>query len=191
VLSINNAPQLLDVDKRTDLVTVSLGLNDAGFSSMIQQCQAVAPTDPTGAPCKASFQTLQGDALLAQVAAVRGKLTRVLDLVKERAPDARVMVVGYPQLVPESGTCPELPFAAGDYDYARQYFQLLDATMSQVARRERVTYIDVLDASAGHDVCAGDDAWVLGAAQSTRTMVWHPFASEQRAVAGMILDALE
>jgi lysophospholipase L1-like esterase len=190
VMSIDNAPQLLAVDKHTDLVTVSLGINDAGFSTLLQQCPTLAPSDPTGAPCQASFQTPEGDSLLAQVDAVSGKLTRVLDLVKDRAPDARVMVVGYPQLVPASGSCPELPFAAGDYGYARDYFERLGATMSEVAHREHVTYIDVLDASAGHDVCAGDDAWVLGEAQSTRTMVWHPFASEERAVADMVLDAL-
>ncbi len=187
----NNPPQLSAVNARTDLVTVSLGLNDAGFASLMTQCPALAPYDPTGAPCQASFQTPQGDMLFAGAVAVRDKVTRVLELVKSRAPRAQVMLIGYPQLVPDSGTCPALPFAVGDYAYARQFFIALDASMRLAARRAGVTYIDVLTASDGHDVCAGADAWVLGAIPSARTTRYHPFANEQRAVAAMVVDAVK
>ena len=186
----SNPPQLVEVNARTDLVTVSLGLNDVGYWGLITQCEALAPNDPTGAPCQASFQTPQGDMALAGMVAVRDSLTRVLELAKSRAPRAQVMLVGYPQLVPESGTCPELPFATGDYAYVRQFFVALDATMRQAARLEGVTYIDVLTASDGHDVCAGRDAWVLGAIPSTRSTPYHPFANEQRAIAAMVVAAL-
>ena len=118
--------------------------------------------------------------LFAGAVAVRDKVTRVLELVKSRAPRAQVMLIGYPQLVPDSGTCPALPFAVGDYAYARQFFIALDASMRLAARRAGVTYIDVLTASDGHDVCAGADAWVLGAIPSARTTRYHPFANEQR-----------
>ena len=186
----SNPPQLLEVNARTDLVTVSLGLNDAGFASLMSQCPALAAYDPTGAPCQASFQTPMGDVLFAGVVAARDRLTRVLELVKSRAPHAQVMLIGYPQLVPDSGTCPELPFAVGDYAYARQFFVALDAAMRLAARRTRVRYIDVLTASHGHDVCAGADAWVLGATPSPRAAPYHPFANEQHAVAALVADAL-
>ena len=185
-----NPPQLSEVNARTDLVTVSLGLNDAGFASLMTQCPKVAPNDPAGAPCQKSFQTPLGDLLFAGVVATGDKVTRVLELVKDRAPHAQVMLIGYPQLVPDSGTCPELPLAVGDYAYARQFFVAVDAVMRQAARRAGVTYVDVLTASHGHDVCAGSDAWVQGASPSTRTAPYHPFASEQRAVAAMVVDAL-
>jgi lysophospholipase L1-like esterase len=186
-----NPPQLSEVTARTDLVTVSLGINDAGFASLFTQCPAVAVYDPTGAPCQRSFQTVMGDLLFAGVYAVTDRLTRVLELVKSRAPHAQIMLIGYPQPVPDSGTCAELPFAVGDYAYARQFFVALDSSMRLAARQAGVTYIDVLTASHGHDVCAGENAWVQGAGTSTRSTAYHPFANEQRAVAGMVVDALK
>ena len=185
-----NQPQLWAVNARTELVTVSLGVNDAGFASLFTQCPAVAGYDPAGAPCQKSFQTPMGDVLFAGVLAVRDRLTRVLDLVKSRAPRAQVMVIGYPQPVPERGTCAELPFAAGDYAYARQFFVALDASMRAAARRSGVTYIDVMSASRGHDICAGEAAWVQGAGVTGRSTAYHPFANEQRAVAAMVLNTL-
>ena len=188
--SVTNPPQLSQVNRRTDLVTVSLGLNDAGFGNLLAQCTALAPRDPTGAPCQASFQTPLGDMLFARLVATRDNLARVLELVKSRAPRAHVVLIGYPQLVPESGTCPELPFATGDYAYARQFFIAVNAVMRATARRADVTYIDVLAASQGHDVCAGDDSWVQGSGPSGRSMIYHPYANEQRAIAARVVDAL-
>jgi lysophospholipase L1-like esterase len=187
---VRTPPQLARVTRRADLVTVSLGVNDAGFASLITRCQAVAPLDPTGSPCRASFRTAEGDSLRRRMPRVGHRIEQVLAQVRRRAPNARVMLVGYPQPVPRTGTCPALPFAAGDYAYARRFFEEVGATMAATARRAGVTYVDVLAASAGHDVCAGDRAWVLGAIPSTRTAQWHPFASEQRAVAAMVVAAL-
>ncbi|WP_051246322.1 SGNH/GDSL hydrolase family protein [Nocardioides halotolerans] len=187
----SNPPQLSQVDARADLVTVSLGVNDAGFASLFSQCPALAAYDPMGAPCRASFQTPTGDLLLAGVHAVRERLARVLEEVQTRAPRAQVLLVGYPQPVPESGTCAQLPLAAGDYAYAREFFVALDASMRLAARDAGATYIDVLTASRGHDICAGRDAWVLGAGPSGRTAPYHPFAREQRAVAALVVDAVK
>ena len=47
-------------------------------------------------------------------------------------------------------------------------------------------------ASAGHDICAGADAWVNGInTDLTRAVAFHPFAEEQQAVADLILDELD
>ena len=43
-----NPPQLSEVTARTDLVTVSLGINDAGFASLFTQCPSVAVLRPDG-----------------------------------------------------------------------------------------------------------------------------------------------
>ncbi len=40
-----------------------------------------------------------------------------------------------------------------------------------------MTYVDVLGASAGHDICAGDQAWVNGVTRIPEVAVeYHPFA---------------
>ena len=42
-----------------------------------------------------------------------------VDGVRERSPQARILLVGYPQIVPAAGTCAELPLADGDYAFVR------------------------------------------------------------------------
>jgi lysophospholipase L1-like esterase len=186
-----NPPQLSAVDDHTDLVTVSLGVNDAGLAQLLYACGALAPSDPAGAPCETSFNTAQGNSLLTNMPAVGEGVERVLGLVKAQAPHARVLLVGYPQLVPPTGMCAQLPFAAGDYAYVRTFFTTLDATMEMAAARAGVDYVDVLKASRGHDVCAGSEAWVDGVVATGRAMAYHPFANEQRAVASLVLDTIK
>jgi lysophospholipase L1-like esterase len=186
-----NPPQLAALGRRTDLVTVSLGINDAGFSAILERCTELALLDPQGSPCRASYQGPDGDALLSRLIVVGQSLERELGLVRQGAPRAQVVVVGYPQLVPEVGTCPDMPFATGDYAYFAEFLTDLDAIMRAAAHRAGVRFVSLLGPSRGHDVCAGDEAWVLGARPSPRTTVWHPFANEQRAVAGLVADALE
>ncbi len=185
-----NQPQLREIDRRTDLVTIGFGVNDADYGILLTRCLAVADQDPLGSPCRASFQTPEGDAILSKIPAVGERVERVIRLVQKKGPNAQVVVVGYPQLVPKTGTCPDLPFAVGDYGYLAEYLVDLDTAIRAAARRTGATYVDVLTASAGHDVCAGDDAWVLGALTNPRTVVFHPFANEQRAIAGLVADKL-
>jgi lysophospholipase L1-like esterase len=186
-----NMPQLNAVDRRTDLVTISLGVNDADFYLLLTRCLQVAADDPQGTPCRDSFQTPAGDQLLTGIPDIGRRLERVVRLVQRMAPGAQVVVIGYPQLVPESGTCPELPFAAGDYAYLGEFIAAVDTVIRTAARHTGTTYVDLLAASAGHDICAGEDAWVLGAAASPRSTPFHPFANEQRAVATLVVDALQ
>ena len=185
------APQLAAVDPRADLVTVSLGVNDAGFGLILSLCSQLAPTDPQGAPCRAHFQTPAGDSLLSNVRAVGQRVKRTLRLVRRTAPDAQVVLIGYPQLAPQRGSCDELPFARGDYPYLQEFLVDVDLAMASAAKRQGVLYVSLIEPSKGHDICAGNEAWVVGAQPSSRAMSWHPFANEQRAVVALVVEALD
>jgi hypothetical protein len=103
-----------------------------------------------------------------------------------------VLLVGYPQLVPAEGTCPELPLATGDYAFVRAQWQALAEAMRKAADAAGATYVDVLGPSEGHDICAGDDAWLNGA--TNRPFVaasYHPLRRGQAAVAKLVEQALE
>jgi len=70
--------------------------------------------------------------------------------------------------------------------------ELLDDELSEAADSAGVTYVDVLGPSEGHDICAGDQAWVNGGTTLPGVAVgYHPFARGQRAVAGLVLAALD
>jgi lysophospholipase L1-like esterase len=185
-------PQLDAVTRSADLVTVGLGYNDQGwFGGFFAGCTALAASDPDGHPC-ADHPPVGGTDPEAMARAIGDQIEVTLEGIRKKAPKARVLLVGYPQLVPASGTCPELPLAAGDYPFVRSMMELLDTELRRAADSAGATYVNVLDASAGHDICAGDDAWVNGSTPIAGVAtLYHPFARGQRAVADLVLAALE
>jgi len=181
-------PQISGLSADTDLVTIGLGVNDLGLSATaIYGCVLVAERDPQGAPCERAY----GDRAPKQVRAIRKRLVDTIDAIASRAPDARIVVVGYPRLLPPNGSCPErFPLAEGDVDFVRTTVNSLIDAVAAAADDAGATYIDVAKASAGHDICS-DDPWVNGKrAKKGQGAAYHPTPLEQRAVARLIHDAL-
>jgi lysophospholipase L1-like esterase len=183
--------QLNLLDDSTDLVTVSFGYNDLGFFGI-----ALAPcASPTADPTPATACTAHGEDTDVDVSLVADEigssLQRVLVQVEKRAPDALVLVVGYPQPVPAKGTCAELSVIDGGYAVARDNLAALDDAMRAAAKEADATFVDVMGASDGHDICAGDEAWVNGPQPvAGLALAFHPFQREQDAVARLVVDAV-
>jgi lysophospholipase L1-like esterase len=76
-----SVPQFSALKADTDLVTVSIGGNDIGFSDIILTCAGKSVSDPHGAPCKATY----GDALAQRVDATSAKVASVGWLLADRA----------------------------------------------------------------------------------------------------------
>lgn len=185
-------PQIRAVTGRTDLVTVGLGGNDDGlFGAVLGQCLQVASTDPAGAPCRTAFATQDPTRLDRAFSDIRRNIAGVVAAVRERAPRARVLVVGYPQIIPATGRCADLPLAAGDYAFGRRVNRGLTEAVRRGAAAARAEYVDLWRPSAGHDIC-GADPWINGRVTSAaRALAYHPLAVEQQQVARLVLAALE
>lgn len=178
-------PQLDAVTADTDLVTIGLGGNDLQlFGNLLRACVRPNATTATGSPCADTL----GSRVPRALARIRRNLVGVVDAVRAKAPGARIMLVGYPQLIPAGGSCRDLPFAPGDYPFAREVNQSMTEAVRQAAEATGATYIDVWQASAGHDICA-DQPWVNGFS-GPGAAPFHPFAAEQRAVARLIAAEL-
>lgn len=186
------ASQIEAVDRKTDLVTAGIGINDFGlYSSLLFSCPQLAPTDPTGSPCRDAMATADGDRLEETIDEIGPRVTAVLKRITERAPEARVVLVGYPQFVPPSGTCEELPLAVGDYPYVRELTERLGRTLESAAEDASADYLDLVTASQGHDICAGDEAWINGSVDIPgRAVLYHPLPEGQAAVARLIRQLL-
>jgi lysophospholipase L1-like esterase len=185
-------PQFDALDEQTDLVTIGLGGNDFNlFATLIGYCPTLREEDPTGAPCREALdEQVGGDRLRDVLPRIRDRLADVVRGVRERAPQAEVLLVGYPEIIPEEGTCPErLPLATGDYPYAREVSEGLNAAVRAAARRVDVRYLDVAEVTAGHDICS-DDPWVNGRQPASDAQIYHPFPEHQEAVAVLVLEAL-
>ncbi len=184
--------QLDAVDAGTDLVTLGIGGNDFDlFGNLMGHCTALRDQDPTGSPCRDTAQRPGGgDVYLSVLPRIRAHVVQAVRSIRRRAPEARLLVVGYPQIVPADGRCAALPFAAGDVAYARMVNRRLVTAVKAAARRTDATYVDVWRATAGHDICA-DDPWINGSETAfEKALAYHPLAAEQAAVAELVVEAL-
>ena len=183
--------QLSRLSTDIDLVTVSFGYNELDFFvRALVACVAPIGGSTVSPACASGGQGTTTDAsLLAEE--IGDRLQRVVEQAQKRAPHALVLVVGYPQPVPAEGTCADLPLIEGGYAESRANLGLLDDAMREAAERTGATFVDVFGASDGHDICAGDQAWVNGQGQTEGVAVaFHPYQREQDAVARLIEDAV-
>ncbi|GGF53223.1 lipase [Marmoricola endophyticus] len=177
------APQLDAVDEDTALVTLGIGGNDFGlFGDLAGSCVFPGQAGTCG-----EVDATRATRVLPRIG---DRVTRVVRAIQAKAPDAEVVVVGYPRIVDASTSCPaQLPLDAAARTALERVNRELDAQLAAAARRTRAAYVDMYAAGTGHDVCAGKDAWVNGVRTDTdRAAALHPFAAEQQAVAEKVLD---
>jgi lysophospholipase L1-like esterase len=188
------APQFDALTPDTDLVTLGIGGNDFGvFGDIVGTCPGLRASDPTGAPCKAHFTVDGVDTLRAKIAQTQTRIAIVVQGIKARAPQATVLLVGYPKIAPEQGTCPSiLPFADGDYAYLYSIEQALNTAISAAAAAGGATYVDTFGPSTGHDACAPDgQAWIQGKDINVlRALNYHPRFEGQAGVASLTFKTL-
>lgn len=163
------------------LVTVSAGGNDGGlFLSLIQACRAGAD------PCRAYVD----DRAPAILGTTTTELASLLTRVRTTAPDARVLLVGYPRILPASGTCTAAGIPAADASSVVKAESALDTALAAAASTAGVEYVSLRAASQGHDACAGDQAWTNGVTPRTGDgIVFHPNARGMKAVADVVAAA--
>ncbi len=183
-------PQLRAVTPATDLVTLGIGGNDFDlFHTLVATCAQLRPQDPSGSPCADDLAN-RGVDLVAQTRKIADRVATSLRRIRQRAPRARVLLVGYLRLVPSSGRCADLPLARGDYAYGVRLSHALDTALARAARRTGVGFVDLYAASKGHDVCS-DDPWVNGRRTlQGEALAFHPFAEGMESAADRVVAAL-
>lgn len=187
------APQLGALTADTDLVTLSMGGNDFGlFVNLLVTCPRLRTSDPTGAPCSEATGAVSARSLNESIDQIGNRLRTAVTEIRARAPEAQIMLVGYPVLAPATGICPDrLPLANGDYAYVNRMGRRLHATIQRAAASTGASYVDIHSASQGHDICS-DDPWVNDRTTDPgRALLYHPFVEEQAAVARLILAELD
>ncbi|AIY19070.1 SGNH/GDSL hydrolase family protein [Pimelobacter simplex] len=182
-------PQLDAVTADADLVTLSIGGNDGrAFGTLVTTCVGLALKDRKGAPC-AELGKKARDGLGSEVDGLAKRLVATVEKIRKRAPDARIVMVGYPQMFPASGTCDLLPLAAGDYPFARDLVERVVQAQQDAATEAGIDYVDVWTASEGHDICSADP-WIAGLIPAERALEYHPYAEEQKVVADLLEELL-
>ena len=182
-------PQLDAVTDDADLVTVGIGGNDRNlFRNLVHRCTAVA--DVPGTPCADQLEAEYGD-VGKVVKRIGDRVAGVIDEVRAAAPDARVVLVGYPRMVAADDPCPAIPLAPGDLPWLAGMERKLNQALRGAARRGGAEFADLHRASTGHEICS-DAPWVNGRrTDQARALAFHPFPEGQGAVADAVLDLLD
>lgn len=187
----SNPPQLDQVPEDADLVTIGMGLNDNGLSiALLYPCLEV--NGQVAASCDVYLQQ-PNSVFDTAIATMAGSVRADLDDIREKAPDARIVLVGYPRLLPDDATCPdEVPVVEAAAVRIRYSLKKVNEALQDAARKAKVDYVDMYTASAGHDACAGDDRWVNGQnIEVGKAQAYHPFAAYHRAVADRLVTLLD
>lgn len=109
-----NPPQFNGLNASTNVVSVTIGGNDIGFTEIIESCITY---NPFSTPCKDKYDPGGHDQLAERIANAAPKVAAVLQGIHARSPNARVFVVNYPDILPSgsgvgrrsrspSATCP-------------------------------------------------------------------------------------
>lgn len=182
-LGLRVPPQLGALSPDTDLVTLGLGFNNGRlYGRIASRCRQV----PGICPLADEREVLES--IVNQVAA---DLTGALVDIKQRAPQARVLLIGYPRMLPPRGDCLALPrFRPEDRQTFRDLNAELNAQMELAAQVSDVEFVDFYARSFGHDICARRP-WVEGRnGDDSRAASLHPLPAGQRALAELVTSTL-
>ncbi len=145
--------QLSALSGATGYVTISVGGNDAGFTSVLTTCAEPAwLSDCKGAVTKA--QTYIKNTL-------PGSLATLYSSIRSRAPNATVVVVGYPRLF-NGEDCNALTwFSPSDESLLNATADLLNSKLAAAAAARGFAFANPTSVFLGHAVC-GDPEWLNG-----------------------------
>jgi lysophospholipase L1-like esterase len=178
--------QLDALSPKTTLVTVSAGGNDVQFADIMTKCIldphfSFSDLWPGNAPAPDRCQA-QRESMDANMNALFGhppgggpsKYEQFLETVHQRAPNARIVVVGYPRLFPEPPTDGYATINKDDQRFLNDMADRLNGQIRQaVADEDKQHYgngqqqmgsfefVDNTDTFKGHELTT-DDPWING-----------------------------
>lgn len=188
-------PQSQALNSDTQVVTVSIGGNDLGFAAIAEYCTALTADGPILGDlqldnCRSHFQPDAGTDLLQQrlKEVVEPAVRAALASIVAAAPNAVVIVVGYPAITPDAAHTPAggcfrsalesgsgsgagpgpfaanaFPFTDVDVPYLHSIEAGLNATLKRQAEAAGAIFIDTFADSQAHSACASaDEAYVNG-----------------------------
>jgi lysophospholipase L1-like esterase len=147
-----------------ELVTLTIGGNDAGFSEVIKKCIAGTIFSITCSsipqisehPVQDAFARLRGEEPPHGGGNEKTRpLSEIYSRILEEAPRARVLVVGYPQFFRDGGTflLPCSGVSKTDQQWTNDKVAEMNALLEEEAHNLGLEFVPVSDAFDGHRLC--------------------------------------
>jgi GDSL-like Lipase/Acylhydrolase family len=184
-----NPPQFNSLDATTKVVSLTIGGNDIGFSSIAESCITY---NPFSHPCRDKYNSGGVDQISQRIQATAPKVAAVLQGIHARSPSARVFVVNYPAIFPEtgSGCWPQMPISFSDSPYLRAKEQELNQMLATQSAANGATLVSWYSASIGHDACKSSSVrWVEPLVPGNSAAPIHPNRAGMQGAANVLVSA--
>lgn len=172
--------QLDALSPTTKIVTVTIGGNDLGFFDILASCVALSAQgplllSPSHANCAEVYAAHGGNVLDAKVAStVMPNLTKLFAAIRAKAPDAKVFVVGYPSLMPDTADTPAggcfsplgspnaFPITNADVPFLAGVESTLNDATQTAATQAGFTFVPLQADSVAHTACSTTAPYIRG-----------------------------
>lgn len=179
-------PQLEAVAADTELVTVTIGGNDVDLPTIAAKCRR---TSLDVRPCMPDLVTDGVDTISRAIDADADDWSDLVAAIRDKAPSARVIVVGYGTYVRPEGCFPDEPINPLDAAYFQAKIDELDGRLRQIAENAGAEFFDTRALSVGHDICAApEDRYIEGFAPVRPAAPLHPNGAGTQAVGSALAD---
>ncbi|GFH37912.1 SGNH/GDSL hydrolase family protein [Streptomyces pacificus] len=159
------------LNDQTDVVTIGVGGNSLPFGGMLLKC--LEEGAKVSGSCREHYTNPpEGEESIEhKLARVQEEYILMLAEVHKAAPNAKVITVGYPAVLPEDGSaCNRLALTElslikhADVDWLRDdVLKQLNSKIELIAKFFGDQYVDVYSSSVGHDACQpAGEKWVQG-----------------------------
>ncbi|QXE37618.1 SGNH/GDSL hydrolase family protein [Streptomyces sp. GMY02] len=162
------AGQLGPLNAATDLVSISIGGNDAGFADVMTTCVLQS---------EATCLNRVAQARSYVTSTLPGNLNSVYGAIRSKAPSAKVVVLGYPRFYQLNGTC-VVGLSENERAAINAASDHLNSVTSQRAAAHGFTFASVAGAFTGHEICSGN-AWLHSVNWLNIGESYHPTAAGQ------------
>ncbi|WP_430783341.1 SGNH/GDSL hydrolase family protein [Actinoplanes sp. G11-F43] len=135
--------QIPALNSGTDLISITIGGNDAGFTSTLLTCWTTSDAN-----CAARVN--QAKAYVANT--LPGRLDATYAAIRAKAPGARVVVLSYPLMY--ASPAPGCALSAAKRQAINDGARVLDEKIQERAEAAGFVYSEVRDDFAGHEICS-------------------------------------
>jgi len=161
--------QVAALSGSTTLVSITIGGNDVGFTSVMETCVIFSTSD-----CVSAVHTAEGE-IANQLP---GELNNALGAIAAHAPNARVVVLDYPDLYDLSKSSGCIGLSTTDRTDLNQAADQLDSQIQAAAGRYGDTFGEVKSAFTGHQIC-DSSSWLHSVDWFDLGESYHPTAAGQ------------
>lgn len=187
-----NPPQFNALRSDATIVTVGIGGNDAGLVGVAEKCLQVGALSPAGTACRDLYAPGGNDTVAAKIEETKPKIGAVLQGIHRASPNARLAIVGYPDVLPKNGGCyPLVPLSPDDVRYIDSLILRINAMIARQAALNDTEFVDTYSDSAGHDVCTfPPERWFEGLVPTEPASALHPNGKGESSMAHSVISVL-